>query len=353
MFTQNSNQINIVALSDVIDAIKMFFSYYLNQRKFIAFLMIGFAIVAIIFGLLQSPKFDASTSFVLEEKTASGGGIAGLASQFGFDISSLSGAGSGLFSGDNILEIVKSRVIVEKVLLSKVDSSKGAQGPTLADLYLNFSSKGKNITKEVQGISFANLSETTSHSPIQDSVLFVIYEDLTKNNITVDRLNKKGSIFKITTISDNSVFSKNMTDKLLSETSKYYVNIKTNSAAANVARLQKRADSLYNILNAKSYNAANYQILDPNIAYKSISVPGELSQRDKTIVYSIYAEVMKNLEISRMSLVSQTPVIQILDQPKYPLIDQRKSMLFMIFAGSLIGLVISFFTSIYIYTDIK
>lgn len=353
MSTQNIPQNKIVALSDIIDAIKNFFSYYLSQKKLVAWLMIGFAALALLLALLQSPKYDASTSFVLEEKTAGGGGLAGLASQFGFDMSSLGGAGAGLFSGDNILDIVKSRVIVEKVLLAKVDSSKGSQSPTLADLYLNFSGKGKKIAQEIKGISFASLHETSLHTPIQDSVLFVMYEDLTKNNITVDRLNKKGSIFKITTISDNAVFSKNMTDKLLSETSKYYVNIKTNNAAGNVARLQKRADSLYSVLNTKSYNAANYQILDPNIAYKSVSVPGEVSQRDKTIIYSIYAEVMKNLEMSRMAVVSQTPVIQILDQPKYPLIDQRKSVLFMVLAGAMIGWVLSFLAAIYIYTDKK
>ena len=142
-----------------------------------------------------------------------------------------------------------------------------------------------------------------------------------------------------------------MTDKLLCETSKFYINIKTNSATDNVQKLQRRADSLSSILNTKSYNAAAFQILDPNIAYKSISVPGELSQRDKTIVYSIYAEVVKNLEIARMSLVNQTPNIQILDQPKYPLIDQRKSLLFLMAVGAMIGLVIGLMASVYIYTD--
>lgn len=82
-----------------------------------------------------------------------------------------------------------------------------------------------------------------------------------------------------------------------------------------------------------------------------MSVPGELSQRDKTIVYSIYAEVIKNLEMGRMSLVSQTPIIQLLDQPKYPLIDQRKSILFLMAIGALIGLFIGLMVSVYIYTD--
>jgi hypothetical protein len=245
-----STQPKIVALSDILDAIKGFIIYFVSQKKLITLLVTVFAVVSVIFGLLQGPKYDASTSFVLEEKTAGGGGLAGLASQFGFDMSSLTGAGSGLFSGDNILDIVKSRVIVEKVLLSKVDSTKGINSPTLADVYLKFSSKGKNIAKKFPSLSYNKLQVNETASLLQDSILFVIYDDITKNNITVDRLNKKGSIFKITTVSDDPGFSKIVTDNLLSETTKFYVNIKTNNASANVARLQKRADSLYAILNA-------------------------------------------------------------------------------------------------------
>lgn len=345
----NSNDHKTAALSDVMNAIQGYFSFLLNQKKWIGILMLSSALLAIIYGFLQSPKYEATTTFVLEEKSASGGGLAGLASQFGFDMNSLTGAGAGLFSGDNILDIVKSRVIVEKVLLTKLDST--LQSPTLADLYLDFTGLGKKLIKKGTAVDFTNVKNGQVDSPLQDSVLFVIYDKITKNNITVDRVNKKGSIFKITTIADNAIFSKTMTDRLLFETTKYYVNIKTNSASENVQRLQRRADSLSAILNTKSYNAAAYQILDPNIAYKSMSVPGELSQRDKTIVYSIYAEVIKNLEMGRMSLVSQTPIIQLLDQPKYPLIDQRKSILFLMAIGALIGLFIGLMVSVYIYTD--
>ena len=183
-----ANENKMVALSDILDAIKKFFQYYLAQKKLVLSLMGLAAAIALVLALLQSPKYDASTSFVLEEKSASGGGLAGIASQFGFDMSSLTGAGAGLFSGDNILDIVKSRVIVEKVLLSKIDSTKGDKSTTLADLYLSFSGKGKKISQKIQGIHFNDIQEGVAHTTLQDSLLFVMYEDLTKNNITVDTI---------------------------------------------------------------------------------------------------------------------------------------------------------------------
>jgi uncharacterized protein involved in exopolysaccharide biosynthesis len=82
-----------------------------------------------------------------------------------------------------------------------------------------------------------------------------------------------------------------------------------------------------------------------------MSVPAEVSSRDKSIVFSIYAEVTKNLEMSRIALVSQTPVIQLLDVPKYPLMDDRKSYLFLGFAGLFAGILVGFFLCLYLYTD--
>jgi hypothetical protein len=336
-----------IVLGDVIESIKRFFSYLRSQLMLIALCAVVGLILPLIYRALQKPAYAASTTFILEEKSAGGGGLAGIASQVGLDLGSL-GSGSSLFTGDNILDIIKSRVIIEKVLLTPIS---GSEGKTLADLYIEFSGLGERLPVPV---SFAITSDSVvapAHSVYQDSVLYVMYEQIAKKNVSVDRLNKKGSIFKIVTVSQNQVFSKNFAERLLKETTTYYVNVKTSTAAANVKRLQARGDSLLRVLNAKSYNAASFQILDPNVAFKSMSVPAEVSSRDKSIVFSIYAEVTKNLEMSRIALVSQTPVIQLLDVPKFPLMDDRKSYIFLGFAGLLAGLLVGFFLCLYLYTD--
>ncbi|MHA8095438.1 Wzz/FepE/Etk N-terminal domain-containing protein [Aquirufa lenticrescens] len=336
-----------IVLGDVIESIKRFFGYLRSQFMLIALCAVVGLVLPLIYRALQKPAYAASTTFILEEKSAGGGGLAGIASQVGLDLGSL-GSGSSLFTGDNILDIIKSRVIIEKVLLTPIS---GSTGKTLADLYIEFSGLGERLPAPV---SFAITSDSVvapAHSVYQDSVLYVMYEQIAKKNVSVDRLNKKGSIFKIVTVSQNQVFSKNFAERLLKETTTYYVNVKTSTAAANVKRLQARGDSLLRVLNAKSYNAASFQILDPNVAFKSMSVPAEVSSRDKSIVFSIYAEVTKNLEMSRIALVSQTPVIQLLDVPKFPLMDDRKSYVFLGFAGLLAGLLVGFFLCLYLYTD--
>ncbi len=336
-----------IVLGDVIESIKRFFSYLRSQFKLIALFAVIGLVLPLIYRALQKPVYAASTTFILEEKSANGGGLAGLASQVGLDLGSL-GSGSSLFTGDNILDIIKSRVIIEKVLMTPIS---GNSGKTLADLYLEFSGLGERLPAPVSFAIPAASVVAPAHTVYQDSVLYVMYEQIAKKNVSVDRLNKKGSIFKIVTVSQNQVFSKNFAERLLKETTTYYVNVKTSTAAANVKRLQARGDSLLRVLNAKSYNAASFQILDPNVAFKSMSVPAEVSSRDKSIVFSIYAEVTKNLEMSRIALVSQTPVIQLLDVPKFPLMDDRKSYVFLGFAGLLAGLLVGFFLCLYLYTD--
>jgi hypothetical protein len=337
-----------IVLGDVIESIKRFLSYLRSQIILITFCAVVGLVLPLIYRAMQKPAYAASTTFILEEKSAAGGGLVGIASQVGLDLGSLGGGGSSVFSGDNILDIIKSRVIIEKVLLTPIS---GTSGKTLADLYLDFTGLGERLPAPVSFAIPAASVVVPAHSVYQDSVLYVIYDQIAKKNVSVDRLNKKGTIFKIVTVSQNQVFSKNFAERLLKETTTYYVNVKTSNAAANVKRLQARGDSLLRVLNAKSYNAASFQILDPNVAFKSMSVPAEVSSRDKSIVFSIYAEVTKNLEMSRIALVSQTPVIQLLDVPKFPLMDDRKSYGFLGFVGLFAGLLVGFFLCLYLYTD--
>jgi hypothetical protein len=56
-------------------------------------------------------------SFALEEDGGGGGGVLSLASQFGFDLGT---SGGGAFTGSNLIELFKSRSMVEKTLLALV-----------------------------------------------------------------------------------------------------------------------------------------------------------------------------------------------------------------------------------------
>lgn len=330
-----------LSMGDVLKGISDFFGYLRSKALQALVLMAVGGIITSAYYLIQKPKYEGTVSFILEEKSSGmGGGLSGLASQFGFDVGSLTGS-AGLFAGDNILDILKSRTIVEKVLLTKVDSA--ANAPTLADVYLNFTGLHKRWASiaSVGEVNFTTANNGQPNTRLQDSALLVIFQKLVKKHLTVERLNKKGSIIQVVTTTPNEVFSKLFTERLVVETMKMYVELKTSVANKNISRLQFRSDSLLTLLNARSFKSADLQFLDANIAYRSAAVPVEVSQREKSVTYALYSEVMKNLEASRIALAGQTPVINILDNAKYPLENQQLSLGLLLLIGVMGGLAIS------------
>ena len=168
---------------------------------------------------------------------------------------------------------------------------------------------------------------------------------------------KQGTIIKVQVTSTNSLFARLMTERLVNEASELYFDIRTGTAQQSIARLQQRSDSLLMLLNSKSYRAASSQLLDINPGIKSAVVPAEIATRDKTVAATLYAEVTKNLEASRMMLSQQTPVIQILDTPGELLDDHKLSIPFLMVVSTLIVLVISISIASVLYvlqgTEIK
>jgi len=319
------------SLTDLGQIVKSFWIYL---RKNVWLLLIGGIIggaIGILYFFKQQPKYIADTTFILEEKS-SVGGLSGLASQFGINVGSLN-SGTGMFSGDNILNILSSKKVVEKVLLNNVgDSLYGNK--TLADIYLESveTQKKQRKNSSIPGFSFFDSSKQLT--PVQDSILNNVYERIVKENLQLSRLSRQGSIIKVVVNARSSIFARFLSERLVTEASRLYLEVKTSTAQANIEDLQRRSDSILVLLNRKSYSAAVSQPLDFNPGIKSSMVPAEIISRDKTVLATLYSEVTKNLEMSKLMLSQQTPVIQILDNPSILLDDNKKGLGFLLFVFS-------------------
>lgn len=345
-----------ISLHDIIIKIKAFIKYL--KTKWLALVLVGIlgGISGVGYYYWQSSKYVAECTFVLDEKSGSGGGLASLASSFGVDIGSMLGGGGSLFANDNLLEILQSRKIIEAVLLTEVDTAIITH-QTLADLYLDFSKLKSLYDKKARttGIHFSGCART-QFSPVQDSILYVIYKGVIKNCLVTDRINKKTQIFKVDVTSKSEYFSKLMAERMVNETKNLYIGIKTGTTQKNIDRLQQKADSLLFLLNGKSYESAESQVLNANPAMKSVTVPLKLAIRNETILGTLYTEVVKNLETAKTTLMLQTPVIQILDLPRLPLVNDKNGRVFLLFIFGFIFAMISFFyffIKFFIFTSLK
>lgn len=334
-------EVNSTTIVDGWQAYIRLFKQYLKQRRLF---LIGLTILGLLLGtgyyFLQKPRYEGITTFILEEKSPGGGSLAGLATQFGLDLGGLSGGGSGIFSGDNILDILKSKKIVYKALLLPADQNK-PDSSTLADLYLSISGKKKKWENrpDLVSLNFSNTGLTDGEiqlSALQDSVLNLVHEELVKKSIVVDRLNKKGSLIKVQVNSIDKDFSRILSERLVVEATNLYLEVKTGNSLKNIAYLQKRSDSLLMALNRRSFTAAEKLPLDLNPGVKSAIVPAEIANRDKAVAATLYAEITKNLEASKLILSQQTPVIEVLDRPGYLLDDNKKGLVLIVGAFGLL-----------------
>ena len=317
-----------------------FFNYFISMYKVVLYITLTCTILGFLYGKLQPSSYKATSTFIVEDKSGRGaGGLSGLASQFGIDAGGLTGGGAGLFDGDNVLEIIKSRGIIEKVLLTKIDNASNPQ--TIADYYIQISDfklafESKNIN--TKSLNFIGLTEGAKHTVLQDSILFILYNEVSKN-LTVEKRNKKSTIITLQVSSPDQIFSKTFAEELIKQTSDLYVDIKTGNLSKSISKIQKKADSLQNSLVGIYQNS--FQI---NMSRN------DLSERDKTFSSTLYAEVVKNLETLKLSLINQTPVIQVIDTPKLPLFDQRIPGRYFLLIGFAVGFVFSILYALYKYT---
>lgn len=331
----NSN----LKLADIFVMVKQFFILYLSNFKInIVLLLLSFSLCYSYY-LIEKPKFEASSTFVLMEGgSAKGGGLASLGSQFGIDIGSVGGTSNSIFSGDNIFDIFKTRNIIEKVLLTPYKSNKKENNFTLADQYLKMYpelAKNVNIKSDINGF-FYNYNSVVNPDRIKDSLLFRMYDKIVKKNLTIQRINKKGSIIQVSVVTNDEYFSKLFNERLIEEAKLFYLNINNANTQKVLLGLQNKSDSLQKLLFQKSYQSAG--LLNANTGLKAYSANEEISQKDKTVAYTMFSEVVKNIELTKMSQAQQTPIFQILDTPKFPLENKKLEIFELSIIATILGL---------------
>jgi hypothetical protein len=323
----NTNQVDSdeISLKELFLKIKEWWTYLLSQWK----LIIGVAFIGALLGLAYAwtskPIYKAEFSFVLEDEKSGGGlgGALGLASQFGLDLGG--GGGGGVFAGDNLLELMKSRSMVQKALLSPINVQGKDQ--SLADYYISINEMREDWEGKahLEKLNYPINADLSKFNRVQDSVLMGMHQNIIKNLLSVAKIDKKLSILKVTVNSENELFSKAFTEALVNVVSNFYVETKTKKSAANVAILQHQTDSVRNQLNGAISGVAQSNDAIPNLnpTRQILRSSGQQRQIDVQANTAILTELVKNLELSKLSLRKETPLIQVIDRPVLPLAVER------------------------------
>lgn len=334
----NSN-IRNVDVRKVFRDLKEYWQYLLS--KWVIIVVFGVVSAALGLGLsfILKPDYNAHLSFALIEKSPGTSGLASLASSFGFG-GLLGGGSAGAFSGDNLIEIIKSRYAVENTLLTPVVYKGKKQH--MIDAYIDFNElhdKWKNArNKELRTLNYPLDLPREKFSRTQDSILFNVYTSFLKSgDLSVVRKDKKISIVNVDFTSKDEQFSKEFVENLMKTTYDFYKETRTSQSRANITMMEHVADSVRNLYEKALYGSAGISQVNINIAYQTAAVPKIKNENDAILYGTVYAEVLKNLETLKLDLARETPIVQIIDSPRYPLKKDKFGKLKGIVLGGLLG----------------
>ncbi|WP_461450357.1 lipopolysaccharide biosynthesis protein [Mucilaginibacter sp.] len=325
-----------ISLREIIVKVKSGIRYL--KTKWLILLIFGIlgGISGLAYYCLKKQIYIANCTFVLDEdKGSSVSQYAGLASLAGIDLSGSNN--TGLFQGDNILELYKSRLMIEKSLLTK--GNFNGKSELLIDRYIDFN-KLRKRWKEKNNITNINFTgDPANFTRTQDSIVNDLVDIFNKKILSVTKPDKKIGIINVQVSSTDELFAKEFTNIIVETVNDFYIQTKTKKAIQNVQLLQKQADSVRAVLNTSISGVASAIDASPNAnpLLLSLKVPSQRRQVDVQASSAIYAEVVKNLEVSRMILRQETPLIQVIDSPVLPLETNKLNIAVCILVGIIAG----------------
>jgi uncharacterized protein involved in exopolysaccharide biosynthesis len=336
-----------ISLKELILKIKEWYHFLLTQWKLIILMGVIGGVIGFTYAYFQKPTYKAVLTFAMEEEKSAGGGLSGalgLASSLGIDLGSSAG---GAFAGSNLIELMKSRKLVDKTLLSPIEVNEKTQ--SLVEYYITFNELKKDWDENtnLKNLNFPIDADRSKFTLQQDSILKNIAVEIIKTDLIISQKDKKVSILSIEMNSTNELFAKIFCETIAKETSEYYVEIKSKKSKMNVDILQHQADSIRAELNSaiSGVAAATDNVFNLNSALNVKRAPSARRQVDVQANTAILTQLVGNLELAKVTLRKETPLIQIIDRPIFPLEKEKVGKLKSLVLG---GFLAGFLTVLYL-----
>ena len=320
-----------ISLKELIQKMKELFQYFWTFRFWIVLVGLtggglGFAYAH----FFKEVQYTSKLTFAIEEKGGGGGSLLGLASQFGVDLGG--GGGGGLFTSDNLLLLLKSNRIIQGALLKSVPELEEGN---LLNLYLSVHYKDALENNKVSFIS--SELPRTEFTRKQDSLIVLISTQLNEL-VEIGKEDKKASFINITLKHPNEKFAFLFSQFLIQEATDLYIELKVGKMRRSVKVLQSRVDSVQRVMDGTMLSAA--VSIDQSLGIISMAprVSTTKKQMEAQMLGTMFAELTKNLELTKFTLEREEPVIQIVDAPMMPLLKEGKGRVkFAVIGGFLAG----------------
>lgn len=324
-----------ISVKEIILTAKKWINFLVKRWIFIGIACFLGVTISLFVHFYKPTTYKAKLVFVSSEGEDGGGlsKLSSLGSQFGIN---LGGGSSSAFGGENLLELMKSRRLVVQTLFDSVNLKD--KETRLLEYYLL---RDSVMDEDLEPVTFSNVKTFEQCNYKQDSLLNIIYENLTKEALSVSNLDKDLA-FKVVEFTDiDEQFAKVFVENLTKNVTEFYVETKTSQSKKNIQMLQEKADSVERELSKNMVSAAVSRDRSVFSSNTQSLVNTTKKQMKAQMLGTIYAEVIKNLELSKTMAAHNEPLIQVIDSPRFPLEKQRSSLIKMLLGGLMGGLFIS------------
>ena len=258
---------------------------------------------------LRPSKYSAELMLAVEEGESSG--WQNLLAQFGLDVGGLNPGG--IFEGESLVKLFKTSYMVERTLLQPM----ATDGDSV--LLVNFLYPYTDWAKEEGLTDLRFPADRSTYTPLQDSMLYEIHHMVNKEILDVYKPDKKLSLIFVNTVHENKHFARDFTEAIVANTMEFFLESITSKARVNLQVLQNQRDSAAAHLKSAIVRNAEAQDNTVNSIFQINQVDKYASYVDLEIANALFIEITKNLTLAEIGLRKQTPLIQVVERPSFPL----------------------------------
>lgn len=314
---ENKSSSGEVTIEDMIAKAKSYYHFLKRNRLKVLLAGLLCALIGVGVAFIKKPKYIARITFAMHDEPSmgGGGGLSSLASQLNL----FGGSSKGVYSGFNLLPFLTSRMMIQNTLLTEAEFQNGKK-----ELLINYYLKKNGFYKKWQDeplLKNLHYSADGKRTRLQDSVISELYKTIKTKSLMIDRLDKKSTIVFMQYIDTDELFAKNFVEALAANATEYYIQSKTKKSADNLRRLQSQADSMRRIVDNALVGAASSTDAVPNAnpMRQVLRVSAQKRMIDVEANKAALIEVNKSLQMAKITLNQDTPLIDFLDTPILPL----------------------------------
>jgi hypothetical protein len=303
-----------VTLIEAKTIIRGWFTYLLSKWIWIGLTGIVFGVLGILYASSQKAIYTAELTFAPDsERGSSMGGYAGIAAQFGLDV-----GGGTSFGGENLIQLLRSRRLLESTFLTDVDVNGKKQ--LLVQYLISLQSTGEKPNTSITNVTFS--SDTKPGNRVRDSIMKTFIGEISAA-LDINKVDRRLDMISVKLSHTDELFAMLFVETLVDNVIQYYKDFKSQKSKQNVAILQRQTDSVHRLISGGIVSIVTSSDINVNPMMQMKRSGAQRKTVDVEANTAVYKELLTYLQAAKMSLLKETPFIQIIDSPILPL-DKKK-----------------------------